>query len=136
MKVPCNEEGLKACKMLFKAKIRVNVTLCFSASQALLAAKNGAYIISPFIGRLYDQDDIGIKLIEEIRKIYDNYKFKTQILVASVRSPREVVDAAIIGADICTVPYVVFEKLYKHPLTDLGQKKFLEDWYNYKARIR
>jgi len=136
VKIPCIEEGLKACKILSKAKVRVNVTLCFSASQALLAAKNGAYFISPFIGRLDDQNDNGMRVAEEIKKIYMNYSFKTQILVASVRTARQVVEAAVIGADVCTVPYGVFEKLYKHPLTDIGQKKFLEDWYSYKARFR
>ena len=136
VKVPCTEEGLKACKVLSKGHIRVNVTLCFSASQALLAAKCGAYFISPFIGRLYDNAEDGIKLVHEIKKIYTNYGFKTQILVASVRSTRQVVQSAMIGADVCTVPYDIFEKMYKHPLTDSGQNKFLEDWYSYKAKFR
>lgn len=136
VKVPCTEDGLRACKTLSKKNIKVNVTLCFSASQALLAAKAGAFFISPFIGRLDDQSENGIKVIEEIKRIYNNYCFKTQILVASVRSPRQVVEAAIIGADICTVPYSIFEKLYKHTLTDVGLRKFLDDWHNYQAKLK
>ena len=135
VKLPCTVEGLKACTLLSKEKIRVNVTLCFSSSQALLAAKAGAFFISPFIGRLDDQNEDGMKLIQEIKTIYQNYQFKTQILVASIRSPRQVVEAALIGADACTVPYDIFEKLIKHTLTDLGQKKFLEDWYHYKTKL-
>ena len=136
VKVPCTEEGLKACKTLSEKKIRVNVTLCFSASQALLAAKAGAFFISPFIGRLDDENDGGMRLVAEIKSIYSNYNFKTQILVASIRSPRQVVEAAMIGADICTMPYSVFEKLYKHALTDAGLKKFLDDWHSYQENLR
>jgi len=136
VKVPCTEEGLKACKTLSEKKIRVNVTLCFSASQALLAAKAGAFFISPFIGRLDDENDGGMRLVAEIKNIYSNYNFKTQILVASIRSPRQVVEAAMIGADICTVPYFVFENLYKHALTDAGLKKFLDDWHLYQENLR
>ena len=136
VKVPCTEEGLKACKTLSEKKIRVNVTLCFSASQALLAAKAGAFFISPFIGRLDDENDGGMRLVAEIKNIYSNYNFKTQILVASIRSPRQVVEAAMIGADICTVPYSVFEKLYKHSLTDAGLKKFLDDWHSYQENLK
>lgn len=136
VKIPCTEEGLKACKILSQKKIRVNITLCFSAAQALLAAKAGAFFISPFIGRLDDQNDSGMRLVEEIKKIYSNYSFKTQILVASIRIPRQVVDAAMIGADICTVPYEVFEKLHKHALTDIGLRRFLDDWYSYQAKLK
>ncbi len=136
VKIPCTEEGLKACRILNEKKIRVNVTLCFSASQALLAAKAGAFFISPFIGRLDDQNDGGMRLVAEIKSIYNNYNFKTQILVASIRIPRQVVEAAMIGADICTVPYSVFEMLYRHTLTDTGLRKFLDDWHEYQSRLK
>ena len=128
VKVPMTVEGMKACQKLTKNGIKVNVTLCFSANQALLAAKSGAFIISPFVGRLDDIGEVGMDLIKEIKQIYTNYNFKTQILVASVRNPIHVLDAARIGADIATVPYSVFEQLFKHTLTDVGIKKFLEDW--------
>ena len=128
VKVPMTAEGMKACQRLTKQGIKVNVTLCFSANQALLAAKSGAFIISPFVGRLDDIGEVGVNLIKDIRLIYDNYEFKTQILVASVRNPIHVLEAAKIGADIATVPYSVFEQLFKHTLTDVGIKKFLEDW--------
>ena len=106
----------------------MNVTLCFSANQALLAAKSGAFIISPFVGRLDDIGEVGMNLIRDIRQIYDNYKFSTQILVASIRNPIHVLESAKIGADIATMPYSVFEQLFKHSLTDVGIKKFLDDW--------
>ena len=128
VKVPMTPEGMKACQRLTKKGIKVNVTLCFSANQALLAAKSGAFIVSPFVGRLDDIGEVGMDLIKDIRLIYDNYKFTTQILVASVRNPIHVFEAAKIGAEIATVPYSVFEQLFKHPLTDIGVKKFLEDW--------
>jgi len=128
IKVPMTSEGMKACQRLTKQGIKVNVTLCFSANQALLAAKSGAFIISPFVGRLDDVGEVGMDLIKDIRLIYDNYDFKTQILVASVRNTNHVLEAAKIGADIATVPYSVFEQLFKHSLTDAGIKKFLEDW--------
>ena len=128
VKVPMIVEGMKACQRLTKQGIKVNVTLCFSANQALLAAKSGAFIISPFVGRLDDIGEVGMDLIKEIKQIYTNYNFKTQILVASVRNPIHVLDAAKIGADIATVPYSVFEQLFKHTLTDVGIKRFLEDW--------
>ena len=101
-----------------------------------MAAKAGAFFISPFIGRLDDENDGGMRLVAEIKNIYSNYNFKTQILVASIRSPRQVVEAAMIGADICTVPYSVFEKLYKHSLTDAGLKKFLDDWHSYQENLK
>ena len=128
VKVPMTVEGMKACQKLTKKEIKVNVTLCFSANQALLAAKSGAFIVSPFVGRLDDIGEVGMNLIKDIKQIYTNYKFTTQILVASVRNPIHVLEAAKIGADITTVPYSVFEQLFKHSLTDVGIKKFLEDW--------
>ena len=128
VKVPMTVEGMKACQSLTKKGIKVNVTLCFSANQALLAAKSGAFIVSPFVGRLDDIGEVGMNLIKDIRLIYNNYKFTTQILVASVRNPIHVLEAAKIGADIATVPYSVFEQLFNHTLTDVGIRKFLEDW--------
>ena len=128
IKVILTPEGLKACKLLTEKGTKVNVTLCFSANQALLAAKAGAYIISPFVGRLDDIGETGINLIGDVRKIYSNYGFKTQILAASIRNPIHVKDAALMGADIATVPYSVYEQLFKHTLTDIGIKKFLDDW--------
>lgn len=128
VKVPLTPDGLKAVKALKAEGIRTNVTLCFSANQALLAAKAGAYIISPFIGRLDDAGHDGIELIEEIKQIYDNYEFDTKILVASVRNPVHVKQAAVIGADIATIPFKVIEQLYRHPLTETGLKQFLDDW--------
>ncbi len=128
VKVPMTIEGMKACQKLTKQGIRVNVTLCFSGNQALLAAKSGAFIVSPFVGRLDDIGEVGMDLIKEIKQIYDNYEFKTQILVASIRNPIHVLEAAKIGADIATMPYSVFEQLFRHTLTDVGIKKFLEDW--------
>lgn len=128
IKVPLTVEGLKACQTLSKSGIKVNVTLCFSANQALLAAKSGAFIVSPFVGRLDDIGQVGMDLVRDIRQIYDNYDFKTNILVASIRNPIHVLESALIGADIATMPYPVFEQLFKHSLTDIGIKKFLEDW--------
>ena len=128
VKIPLTKEGLKAVKMLSGEGIKTNVTLCFSATQALLVAKAGATYVSPFIGRLDDIACVGINLISDIKKIYTNYSFKTQIIVASVRNPIHVLDAALIGADICTIPYLVIEQLIKHPLTDIGISRFLEDY--------
>ena len=128
VKVPMTVEGMKACQRLTKKGIKVNVTLCFSANQALLAAKSGAYFVSPFVGRMDDVGQTGMWLIQDIKTIYKNYNFKTKILVASVRTPIHVLDSARIGADIATMPYSVFEQLFKHTLTDVGIKKFLEDW--------
>ena len=136
VKVPMTEQGLLACQELSKRGIRVNVTLCFSPTQALLAAKSGAYFISPFVGRLDDQNENGMNLIAEMKKIYSNYNFRTQILVASVRSPQHVSESALLGADVCTVPYSIFEKLFKHELTDVGIRKFLEDWNKAKLKIK
>lgn len=127
VKCPCTPDGLIATQKLTKLGIRVNMTLVFSANQALLAAKAGAAFVSPFIGRLDDAGQNGMELIEEIVEIYENYGFKTEILVASVRSARQVEQAAILGADICTLPAAIYDKLVKHPLTDTGLKKFLDD---------
>ncbi len=128
VKVPLIPEGLRATRKLSAEGIRVNVTLCFSPTQALLAAKAGAWCVSPFIGRLDDISSDGMELIRQIVTIYDNYDYKTQVLVASVRHPQHVVEAALAGGHICTMPYSVFQLLVKHPLTDLGLKKFLADW--------
>ena len=128
IKVPLTLSGLQACKIFRSEGIKVNVTLCFSPSQALLAAKAGASYISPFVGRLDDISHDGMELIGIIRTIYDNYGFDTEILVASVRSPRHVVEAALAGADVATIPFDVVMQLIKHPLTDIGQDKFLADW--------
>ncbi|MEP7152966.1 MAG: fructose-6-phosphate aldolase [Nitrospira sp.] len=128
VKVPLILEGLRATKVLAAEGIRVNVTLCFSPTQALLAAKAGAWCVSPFIGRLDDVSSDGMTLIRQIVAIYDNYQFSTQVLVASVRTPQQVVEAALAGGHICTMPYSIFEQLAKHPLTDMGLKKFLSDW--------
>jgi len=128
IKVPLTMDGLKACKALTSSGRMVNVTLCFSANQALLAAKAGATFISPFIGRIDDMGIDGIELIAEIRTIYDNYDFDTEILAASIRSVNHVKQAAIIGADVATVPPAVLKSLVKHPLTDKGLEAFLADW--------
>ncbi|HJU12840.1 MAG TPA: fructose-6-phosphate aldolase [Candidatus Nitrosotalea sp.] len=132
VKCPLTAEGLKACKTLTSEGIPVNVTLCFSVNQAILAAKAGAKYISPFIGRLDDNGQDGIHLIREIREVYQNYKFGTQILVASVRHPMHVVESAKIGADVVTLPPDVLGKMLKHPLTDIGLKNFLADWEKLK----
>jgi len=128
VKVPLTIDGLKACKSLSGDGTMVNVTLCFSANQALLAAKAGASFISPFVGRLDDIGQPGIELIADIRLIYDNYDFPTEILVASVRSPIHVLEAAKIGADVMTAPTAVIRQLFKHPLTESGMAAFLKDW--------
>ncbi len=128
VKCPLIPEGLAATKRLAGEGIRVNVTLCFSPTQALLAAKAGAWCVSPFIGRLDDVSSDGMELIRQIVTIFHNYDFPTLVLVASVRHPQHVVDAALSGGDICTMPYGVFQQLAKHPLTDIGLKKFLADW--------
>jgi transaldolase len=128
IKVPLIKEGLKAVKSLSDEGIKTNVTLCFSPSQALLAAKAGATYISPFVGRLDDISHSGMELISQIVQIYRNYDYDTQVLVASIRHPLHLVDAAMIGADVCTMPFDVINKLFNHPLTDLGLEKFLKDW--------
>ena len=128
IKVPLTPDGLKTCKALTGDGTMVNVTLCFSANQALLAAKAGASFISPFVGRLDDIGQPGMELISDIRLIYDNYDFATEILVASVRNPIHVLDAAKLGADVMTAPPAVIWSLFKHPLTDAGLASFLKDW--------
>lgn len=128
VKVPLIAEGLKATKRLAAEGIKVNVTLCFSPTQALLAAKAGAWCVSPFIGRLDDISSNGMELIRQIVTIYKNYDYKTYVLVASVRHPQHVVEAALAGGHICTMPFAIFQQLVKHPLTDIGLKKFLADW--------
>lgn len=128
VKIPLIKEGLKAVKSLKEEGIKTNVTLCFSPSQALMAAKAGAAYISPFVGRLDDISQNGMQLIEEIIQIYDNYGFETEVLVASVRHPIHVVQAALLGADVATIPFSVIDKLFNHPLTDKGLDKFLSDW--------
>jgi transaldolase len=128
IKIPLVKEGLKVVRALATEGIKTNVTLCFSASQALLVAKAGADYVSAFIGRLDDIGQVGMDLIRDIKQIYSNYNFKTEIIVASVRNPVHVVDAAKIGADIATVPFAVIEQLIKHPLTDIGIQRFLEDY--------
>ncbi|MBM3910535.1 MAG: fructose-6-phosphate aldolase [Thaumarchaeota archaeon] len=133
VKCPMTPDGLKACKSLTAEGIPVNVTLVFSANQAVLAAKAGAKYVSPFIGRLDDIGQDGMGLIREIHQIFQNYKFKTQLLVASIRHPVHVVDAAKIGADVVTLPPDVLGKMLKHPLTDIGLKNFLADWEKLKA---
>jgi len=128
VKVPLIAEGLKATKRMAAEGIKVNVTLCFSPTQALLAAKAGAWCVSPFIGRLDDISSNGMELIRQILTIYRNYDFKTQVLVASVRHPQHVVEAALAGGHICTMPFSICQQMVKHPLTDSGLKKFLADW--------
>jgi transaldolase len=133
VKVPMTPDGLKACKSFSSEGIPVNVTLIFSANQALLAAKSGARYVSPFIGRLDDVGQDGMNLIKDIKQIFDNYpQFKTQILVASIRHPVHVVDAAKIGADVVTLPPTVLDKMMKHPLTKIGLENFLADWDKFK----
>lgn len=128
VKIPLTKEGLKAVRILTDKGIKSNVTLCFSANQALLVAKAGGDYVSPFIGRLDDISQTGMDLIRDIKQIYSNYNFKTQIIVASVRNPLHVLEAAKIGADIATVPFGVVEQLIKHPLTEIGIQRFLEDY--------
>jgi transaldolase len=128
VKVPFTKEGVRACKALSSEGLRVNVTLVFSPTQALIAAKVGATYVSPFIGRLDDIATPGMNLIQEIVDIFENYQFTTEILVASVRHPIHVVEAARLGADICTCPAAVIEAMFRHPLTDIGLEKFLKDW--------
>jgi transaldolase len=128
VKCPMTKEGLKATKSLSDEGIRVNVTLVFSAPQAIMAAKAGAYIVSPFVGRLDDIGENGMDLIQTIVTIFNNYEYKTEVLVASIRNPVHVVEAGKMGADICTMPAKVFDQLMKHPLTDKGVEQFLRDW--------
>jgi transaldolase len=135
VKVPMTKDGLKAVKYLSGKGIRVNQTLCFSAPQALLSAKAGSTYISPFLGRLDDIGAVGMDLIRDICQIYKNYGFSTQVLAASIRNPIHVIDAAKAGAHVATMPFAVLEALIKHPLTDIGLKKFLDDWAKAGAKI-
>jgi transaldolase len=128
VKLPTTVEGLKALRVLAREGLKTNLTLCFSPSQALLVAKAGATYVSPFLGRLDDISHVGMDLVRTMRTIYDNYGFPTRILAASLRNPLHVVDAAVAGADVATLPYAVFQQLMKHPLTDIGLKRFLDDW--------
>jgi len=133
VKVPLTRDGIRACKTLSSEGLRVNVTLVFSAAQALLAAKAGAAFVSPFVGRLDDVGTSGMGLIGEIIEIYDNYEFTTEILVASCRHPVHIIEAAKMGADICTCPAAVIDQLFNHPLTTIGLEKFLKDWEKAQA---
>jgi transaldolase len=128
VKIPMTTEGLKAVKILHGENIKTNVTLIFSPMQALMAAKAGASYVSPFVGRLDDIAQVGMDLVSDIMNIYSNYGYETEVIVASIRNPVHVVEAALIGADIATIPYKVIEQLAKHPLTDIGMEKFLADW--------
>ena len=128
VKIPLIADGLKAVNVLSEEGIQTNVTLCFSPIQALMAAKAGASYVSPFVGRLDDLSQVGMELVEQITTIYENYGYDTEIIVASVRNPLHVLDAAMMGADIATIPYKVMEQLIKHPMTDIGLEKFLADW--------
>ena len=135
IKIPLTEEGLKAVRVLSGEGIKTNVTLCFSPTQALLAAKAGANYISPFVGRLDDISHTGMSLVEQIITIYDNYGFETEIIVASIRNPLHVLEAALMGADIATIPFKVLVQLIKHPLTDIGIERFLKDWDKVKGLL-
>lgn len=134
IKIPITREGLKAIKQLESEGIHVNVTLIFSATQALLAAKAGASFVSPFVGRIDDISSEGMQLVHDIVTIFDNYGFKTEVIVASIRNPMHVVTAALMGAHIATIPFKVIEQLVKHPLTDIGIDRFLADWEKVKNR--
>jgi transaldolase len=133
VKVPLTRDGVRACKTLSGEGIPVNVTLVFSAAQALLAAKAGASFVSPFVGRLDDVGTAGMDLIRDIVEIFDNYEFKTEVLVASCRHPIHIIEAARMGADICTCPAAVIDQLFNHPLTNIGLEKFLKDWEKAQA---
>ncbi|MBW2466995.1 MAG: fructose-6-phosphate aldolase [Deltaproteobacteria bacterium] len=128
VKIPMTTEGLKAVKVLSAEDIKTNVTLIFSSMQALMAAKAGAAYVSPFVGRLDDISQVGMDLVSDIMNIYGNYGYETEVIVASIRNPVHVVEAALIGADIATIPFKVIDQLAKHPLTDIGMEKFLADW--------
>lgn len=130
VKIPLTQEGLKASRELAESGVRTNLTLCFSALQALLAAKARAVYVSPFIGRLDDIGQVGMDLVRDIKTIFTNYDFKTEVIVASIRNPVHVLEAALAGADIATIPYGVLMALIKHPLTDIGIERFLKDWKN------
>ncbi|KAA0216251.1 MAG: fructose-6-phosphate aldolase [Leptolyngbya sp. PLA3] len=128
VKLPCTVEGLKVCKTLSDEGVRTNMTLCFQAIQALMVAKAGAFLVSPFIGRIDDVGQDGMDLIHQIRQIYDRYGFQTKLLAASIRHPRHMLDCALAGADVATVPFGVIKQFMQHPLTDVGLRKFVEDY--------
>jgi len=128
IKLPSIEQGVKACKTLSDRDVRVNMTLCFQPLQALMAAKAGAFLISPFVGRIDDVGGDGMEIIQQIRQIYDNYGYKTRILTASIRHPQHLVQAALLGSDVATCPFSVIRQIMKHPLTDIGLERFLADW--------
>ena len=135
IKLPSTVDGLKACKTLSDRGIRTNLTLCFQPLQALMVAKAGAFLVSPFIGRIDDIGGDGMELIQQIRQVYDNYGYETKILAASIRHSQHMVQAALIGADVATVPFKVIQNFMKHPLTDIGLEKFLADWDRVKAAV-
>ena len=135
IKLPSTVEGLKACKTLSDRGVKVNMTLCFQPLQAMLVAKAGAFLVSPFIGRIDDTGADGMELIQQIRTVYDNYGFQTKVLAASVRHPMHLVQCALVGADVVTVPYKVIKQMMHHPLTDKGLAAFLADWEKQKATV-
>lgn len=136
IKLPCIVEGLKACKTLADRGVKVNMTLCFQPLQAMLVAKAGAFLVSPFVGRVDDVGGDGMEIIQQIRTIYDNYGFDTKILAASIRHPVHLVQSALIGADVATVPFKVIQQMMQHPLTDKGLAAFLADWEKGKAAMQ
>ena len=135
IKLPCTVEGLKACKTLSDRGVKVNMTLCFQPLQAMMVAKAGAFLVSPFLGRIDDISGDGMELIQQIRTIYDNYGYTTKILSASIRNPLHLVQCALVGSDVATVPFKVISQMMKHPLTDSGLKAFLADWEKQQAAI-
>lgn len=135
IKLPCIEEGLRACKTLSDRGVKINMTLCFQPLQALLAAKAGAFLISPFVGRIDDVGGDGMEVVQQIRQIYDNYSYTTKILTASIRHPQHMVQAAMMGSDVATAPFKVIQQMMKHPLTDVGLKRFLDDWEKAKTLL-
>jgi transaldolase len=135
IKLPCTVEGLKACKTLSDRGVKVNMTLCFQPLQAMMVAKAGAFLVSPFLGRIDDISGDGMELIQQIRTIYDNYGYTTKILSASIRNPLHLVQCALVGSDVATVPFKVISQMMKHPLTDSGLKAFLADWEKQQAAV-
>ena len=135
IKLPCTVEGLKACKTLSDRDVKVNMTLCFQPLQAMLVAKAGAFLVSPFIGRIDDTGGDGVDLIQQIRTVYDNFGFTTKVLAASIRHPMHLVHCALVGADVVTVPFKVIQQMMHHPLTDKGLAAFLADWERRKANV-
>jgi transaldolase len=136
IKIPMTPDGIRAVKTLSAEGIKTNVTLVFSPAQAILAAKAGATYVSPFIGRMDDLSNDGMRMLAEIVEIYDNYGFETEIIAASIRHPMHVVEAALMGVDIVTMPFAVLEKLFKHPMTDLGIERFMNDWKKYLENLK